>query len=206
MLQEVISAILQVLAFALIPFIVHLVRKKRIGGFGRYIGMKAPTAKAIWLSFASVAVFAAPVLLFAFLDPGFMDIMTDPKSVTGKIRAMGFSGEAVGILVVTAVFKTALAEEIFFRGWVAKVLICKINYPIGNLIHAVLFGGLHLALFAAISQNPLYLGIIFIFPTLGAYLMVHINEKHAHGSIVPSWITHALANLISYTSIGFFAA
>ena len=47
MLNQVISAVLQVAVFTLIPFLVYIFRYKRMRGFGQYVGLVPSTRKAV---------------------------------------------------------------------------------------------------------------------------------------------------------------
>lgn len=203
MATEIISVILQLAAFTLIPFIVYVIRKKSASGFFVYIGLKKANTKANLLALLVMMLLAFPVLSFALFSDDFMATLTDPKSMTGKFREMGFTLESLLLLIMAAVFKTALSEEILFRGFLAKRLIAVTNYQIGNIIQAVIFGAIHTLLFLGITDDVFFLVIIFIFPSIGAYIKVYINEKLADGSIIPGWIAHASANLVSYSVIGF---
>jgi membrane protease YdiL (CAAX protease family) len=102
-----------------------------------------------------------------------------------------------------AIFKTSFSEEILFRGFIAKRLIGYLGYLKGNIIQAIIFGIIHAALFAFITSNIIFLIIIFVVPSIGAYVSVYLNEKMANGSIIPGWISHGLANILSYGIIGF---
>lgn len=203
MINEIISAIAQILVFTLIPCIVYLIKKKTTKGFWAYIGLKKSTPKANMLAVATSLLFAGSLLLLAVFSTEFRELVHAPTSVTGKFKAMGFSTSAVIILLIMAVFKTALAEEILFRGFIAKRLISVAGYQKGNIIQAVLFGIIHTAIFALVTKNILFLVIIFIVPTIGSYVSVYLNEKVANGSIIPGWISHALGNILSYGIIGF---
>lgn len=202
-LNELISAILQVLFFTSIPFLVYLLRKKTSKGFLNYIGIKKSTGRANLLALLLTVLLAGPLLALILTNEAFREIMTDPFSVTGKIRALGPGFAAYTIILIAAVFKTALSEEILFRGFIAKRLIAITNFRTGNIIQAVIFGIIHTLLFLRITDNIYFLLIIFLIPALGAYLKTYINEKHANGSIIPGWIAHATANLITYSIILF---
>ncbi|MEZ4944747.1 MAG: CPBP family intramembrane glutamic endopeptidase [Cyclobacteriaceae bacterium] len=152
---------------------------------------------------AACLIFAAPPLLLTFTSPEFKAIMLDPNSVTGKFRQMDFSVVSITLLLVTAILKTAFAEEIFFRGFVAKRLISAAGFLKGNLIQATLFGLIHAGIFAMTTDNLLFLFIIYLAPAMGAYVSVYLNEKVGNGSITPGWISHSLANVLSYTIVGF---
>jgi len=201
--DELISAVLQIAVFSLIPFLVYVIRYKKIKGFLNYIGLKRSTRRANLLALLIVILLALPVLLLSVFNDDFKAIMTHPDSVTGKFWAAGFSTEALLTVLVAALFKTALAEEIFFRGFLAKRLIAATNFQTGNLIQAIIFGAIHSLLFLAISKNVFFLSVIFIFPALGAWFKVYLNEKLAGGSIIPGWIAHGAGNLVSYSVMGF---
>jgi membrane protease YdiL (CAAX protease family) len=204
MVDIFISAVLQVLVFTLIPFVVYLITKKTAKGFPGYIGLKKSTRKANLLALGLVILLAAPVLILIFTSNEFKEIMTDPETVTGGIKRMGIGIEAIVTLLIVAVFKTSLSEEIFFRGFLAKRLVAITNFQTGNILQAIIFGVIHTVLFLQITDNVLFLVVIFLFPTIGAYLKTYLNERLANGSIIPGWITHGTTNLVAYGSILFF--
>ncbi len=203
MIDTLFQAVRQVLFFSALPFLVFLIRYRRISGFLAHIGIKRSTAKANLYAFLLMLVLASPILVFVAIDDGFKEVLHDPKSVTGALREMGFGIGSVFTLLVTAIIKTSLSEEILFRGFVAKRLIAVTSYGVGNAIQALIFGAIHTLLFLLITDNVLFLIIIFIVPTLGAYVKVYLNEKLANGSIIPGWIAHASANLVAYSFIAF---
>ncbi|MDZ7774080.1 MAG: CPBP family intramembrane glutamic endopeptidase [Balneolaceae bacterium] len=134
------------------------------------------------------AALSLPLIGLIATSDSLMTVMTHPGSMTGSLRAMAFGPEAVGILLVTALVKTALAEEILFRGFLAKRLIAWLGYARGNLLQAVFFGALHSALFYAISSNLLLLFVIFLFPTVGASEPSQVNlvTLHESGYFLPA--------------------
>jgi len=179
MIDTILSAILQVLVFSLIPFLVYWISKRKIKGFLEYIGLKRSTRKANLLALLIVIILAGPMLLLAFFNDEFKEILTHKETITGMIREMGLGGPAIVTIIFTALLKTALAEEIFFRGFIAKRLIAVTNFQIGNVIQAILFGAIHLLLFLTITQNPLFLTVIFVFPAVGAYLKTFILKQRS---------------------------
>ncbi len=203
MANELISAILQIFLFTSIPFFVYLIKTKSTKGFLNYIGLKKSTRKANLLALLVMILIVAPLLILVFTNEEFKEIMTNPKSVTGKIKQMGIGIEAIITILIAAILKTSLSEEIFFRGFLAKRLIAITNFQIGNIIQAVIFGIIHTLLFMSVTENILFLVMIFVFPTVGAYLKTYINERLGNGSIIPSWIAHGTANLVSYSFILF---
>lgn len=203
MLNEIISAVLQILVFALIPFLVFVIQQKSTRGFFAYIGLKRSTAKANYLAALACLLFAGPILVLIWLSPEFREIMFDPTSITGKFRAMGFNAQSFVILMVIAVFKTSFSEELLFRGFIAKRFVHWLGFRTGNLLQASLFGVIHTLLFATITSYVPFLILIFVVPSIGAYVSVYLNEKVANGSIIPGWISHALANVLAYSIVGF---
>ena len=203
MTNEIIGTILQVFVFTLIPFLVYLIRNRSAKGFLEYIGLKRSTRQANFFAVLACLLFALPLLVLTLLNEDFREIMFDPGSITGKFRQMGPGISSIVILLFIALFKTSLAEEIFFRGFVAKRLISLLGYAKGNLLQAALFGGIHTALFAMITSNSLFLLLIFLVPAIASYVSVYLNEKLADGSIIPGWISHGLANVLAYSIVGF---
>jgi membrane protease YdiL (CAAX protease family) len=203
MINGIISAVLQIIIFTLIPFFVYLFQNKSTKGFAHYIGLKKSNKKANLWALLLCLLIGGPLILMGILNTEFFSILTDPESVSGSFYHMDLSAETGVMLFIAAVFKTSLSEEILFRGFIAKRFIAWTNYKRGNIMQAVIFGAIHMALFLTFSNNILFLTIIFLVPAVGAYFMVYLNEKVADGSIIPGWIAHALANIISYSVIGF---
>ncbi len=204
MITEIISALLQVVVFSLIPFLVYVISRKTGNGFLAWLGLYRPQRKAMLLSLALALVFVAGGLTIALLNEHVWKIMTEPPSVTGKLRAMGFSPSSVVVLLLIAGIKTSLSEEIFFRGFVAKRLVHKLGMRTGNFLQAAIFGLVHVLLFWALTKaGAVFLLFIFAFSGLAGFLAVYINDKIGNGSIVPGWLAHALGNMTSYFLIAF---
>ena len=203
MVSEIVETILQIFIFSLIPFLVFVIKKRTVKGFLGYIGLKKSNSKANGLAILASLILLTPMLLLTLTSDSFQEIMFDPNSITGKLRAMEFGANSIIILLIIAIFKTSFAEEILFRGFIAKRLISIFGFKKGNIFQAIIFGILHTALFAIITTNFIFLSLIFIFPTIAAYLFGYLNEKKANGSIIPSWIAHGLANVITYIVVGF---
>jgi membrane protease YdiL (CAAX protease family) len=203
-LTEIISAVLQVIAFTVIPFIFFLFRKDKQTGFFKYIGLYKPTGRSVYLVLIAAVLMLAVGISMAFISEGIRQAMFSPNSVTGKLRLMGFSGTSVVILLITALIKTSLSEEILFRGFIAKQLIRKSGFRSGNIIQSLIFGFVHIALFFAItSAGAFALLFIFVFSIMAGWVIGFIKEKYAGGSIIPGWIAHGLGNTASYFIIAF---
>lgn len=203
MANTLISAIIQILVFALIPFLFFVIQNKSTKGFLNYIGLKRSTKKANSLAAFIVLILVIPLLVLMVSNEEFKSIMTDPNSATGKIKQMGISLDSVMTILIAAILKTSLSEEIFFRGFLAKRLIALTSFQTGNILQALIFGIIHTLLFLSITHNTMFLIVIFIFPAIGAYLQTFLNEKKANGSIIPGWIAHGLSNIIAYSFVLF---
>ncbi len=205
LVNEIISTTIQVALFTLIPFIFFLFRKDKNVTFLNYIGLIKPTTKSVsYVLFASI-LFVIGGLGIIFLDESIKQAVLLPPSVTGILRTMGLSGTSIIILLIVAIFKTALAEEILFRGFIAKQLTYKFGFKTGNLIQATIFGVIHLLLFWALTKATIiFLLFSFLFSFVAGWTIGYIKEKYANGSIIPGWIAHATGNTLSYAIIAFF--
>ncbi|RYY19983.1 MAG: CPBP family intramembrane metalloprotease [Cytophagaceae bacterium] len=202
-LTEVVSALLQLALFTLPPFVTFLVQQRTAKGFGQYIGLYRSPARANGWALLASLVSVSSTLGVALASPTIKVLMLDPHSVAGQLRLWGISFGTVAVLLVTALVKTALAEEILFRGFIAKRLIAAWGFRVGNVVQAVLFGALHIGLFWIFTNSPLVLGFVFLASSVGAALAAYLNERLAGGSIIPGWILHGMANVVSYFVIGF---
>lgn len=202
--NELFSTILQIGLFTLIPFLFFLFRKDKETTFKQYIGLIKPTKKSIiYVLFVSF-LFIIIGIGMTFIDSGIKQTVLEPPSVTGNLRLLGLNVNSILILLIIALFKTSFAEEILFRGFLAKQLIKKFNFNAGNILQALIFGSIHLILFWTLTKSTIFpLGFIFIFSTIAGWTIGFIKEKYANGSIVPGWIAHGIGNALSYTLIAF---
>lgn len=110
-----------------------------------------------------------------------------------------FRGGGVKVLpaiLIYGLFNTALPEELFFRGFLLKRLMQKLAFPLANTIQSLCFALIHGFMFLKVLDVGSIMMITgFVFAI--AYGMGYINEKKTQGSIVPSWLIHAAANIFS---------
>lgn len=197
MLSQIISTVVQIAILTLIPFLVFLIWNRTTRGFLAYIGLKQSVPKANWLAALGSLLFASPLLALGLSNSHFAEIMTAPGTVVGGLKSLDSPVTMLFSILLISIFKTALSEEIFFRGFVAKRLIAHLGYGLGNSLQAIIFGALHAVIFLRITSRIPYLVVIFVFPAAVAFLVAHLNEKVAKGSIIPGWIAHGLGNLLS---------
>ena len=145
--------------------------------------------------------FVLPGLLLVYFSPGILEAVTAPNTVIGKLRANGLSTTTFIALILKSLIQTSLTEEILFRGFVAKRLINWLGFTTGNLLQAILFGAVHLLIFAGQEFSlALAVGVVF-FPGLAGWIFGYLNERVGNGSILPGWLMHGLTNLIAYSAL-----
>jgi membrane protease YdiL (CAAX protease family) len=212
LLDEIVSAVLQVgvaLILALVAWLITIgvlrLRRRDAPSFTRYVGLIAPRPRAmLWALVATIVFGAATIALFKFT--ALADLATASNTVGGRIRAMGVSAETAGVIAITAFVKTALSEEIVFRGLLAKRLIAWAGFGIGNTIHAALFGAVHLLIFiipGGPAWDPAAAAAFFLVTGCAGWVMAWLNERIGEGSIAPSWLMHGLANAVAYPALAF---
>jgi len=178
--------------FSIIPVLWWLFSARKKEKLFSWIGLTKPqftsNSKVLLISLLSFGLMFAlgTYLVFAFED--------------GSILASAqFAGLGVGGIIpilIYAFLQTGLSEEILFRGFLNKRLSHKFGFAIGNTVQAVLFGLVHGALLFGSIQLSLVI-LVVGFTSVFGWLMGYLNEKVGNGSIMPSWIIHGLANMVS---------
>lgn len=203
--QEINNAAIQLGVVLVIVFLVWAIFGRKKAGFFGWIGLTLPTARSMGIAFLIFLVWGT-VSIGLFFLPGLHEAATGESTVAGAIKEQGFSTEIVGVILVVAGIKTALTEEIFFRGLIAKRLINGLGFWVGNTIHALIFGAIHLLIFVVPGgpEFTLLYGAAFLFiPGIAGWLMAYANERAGNGSIAPGWLIHALGNGVSYPVLAF---
>lgn len=192
-INELAGAVIQLLVFALLPFLWWLVSARKNEGILPWLGLKkiAHTGRIQH----TVLIAAAASLAYAVLAGLCVG------AASGEVTAAGsqFAGEgitAVPSAIIYAFIRTGLAEEIVFRGFVLKRTAEKFGFVTGNLLQSVLFGLLHGLPFGVASQSIPMALILTVLPGAFGYFQGWLNEKRCGGSIVPSWLLHGIMNLL----------
>lgn len=203
-MSELISALAQLLLAALLPLLIYLFQPKPRTPFIASIGLTRPPRKAVVLGLAASLLFVIAGLLLSLLNDEVLQLLRSPDTVTGKLRAMGPGVRTWAVLLLIAWVKTALAEEIFFRGFMAKLLVRWFGPIGGSILQALVFALVHVLLFRALTHTPApTLSILFALTFLAGWSIGHIKERYAMGSIVPGWLAHGFGNTIVYAVIAF---
>lgn len=193
--SQIVGIVLQVgLVVVLAAALWALFGRKKCS-FRAYVGLIAAPWQTIL--FAAAVGVALPVLVLAI--PSFRAMASGADTVVGSTVAQLGPAGAIPILLLLAIFKTAFAEELLFRGIIGKRLIAWLGFNAGNAIQALLFAAVHLLIFTVSARPDLVSGIAFIgLVTLTGWVNGWLNERRGDGSILPGWTAHAIANSITY--------
>ncbi len=191
LLISILSALVQVAAVLAVGFVVYLLAGRKRTSFASFLGVTPTPLRPVLLG-AGIGVAAVLILLSV---PGIAALAKGPGTVTGDALRHGITQGVVAGLIVTAIFKTALAEELLFRGILGKRLIGWLGFSSGNAIQAALFGALHLLLALTPDATAPMVAAVVAFSTFIGWINGWLNERLAGGSILPGWACHAAANL-----------
>ena len=190
-LQRIISAFIQILFIILLPSIWWFVTVRGKVPFMEWIGLKA--VKRDKVSYLITWIIGG-FLLFTAFSIFIFPLTRSIETATSAFSGMGL--KALPSILIYSFLQTSLPEELLFRGFLLKRLVNHMPFVFANTIQAIAFGLLHGVLFASVVSLEVTFFIIFFTGAIAAYLGF-VNEKKAGGSILPSWIIHALANILS---------
>lgn len=197
--QQAIDSAVQVAVFAVIALLVWAVSARKRAGFVRWAGLYPPTSRSMLAAVVLFAVFNAVTLPLIY-GSGLKEIAQGEGTVGASFAGQGLSAELVGTVLLVAFVKTALSEEILFRGVLGKRLINALGFWAGNTLQAVIFGAVHIVPFMLIlgdQMTPLQAALVFLVPGTAGWVMGFANEKGGNGSIWPGWLIHGLGNTVS---------
>lgn len=188
-IDKIMSSLLQIAVFAVVPFIWWLITARKRQKFTEWVGLKKIEGGRKTLT-AVIATSAA------FILSGALTLCLMRGAETAVSEFAGLRTAAVPAIIVYAVFNTAFPEELLFRGFILKRLANKLGFITADFIQALLFGLLHGVMFFPLLGTVKAIFII-LFTGSVAWLMGYVNERVSNGSIIPSWIIHAASNLFS---------
>jgi len=197
----VAAALFQVLLFALVPFLAYVVTRRRVRGFGHYVGVR-PCPPSALVPASVVFLITAPLAAGVYLIPSLRAVALSGTSAASGIATLDVAPSAFAIIVVVAFIQTGLAEELLFRGFLAKRLIARLGFQRGNALQALLFVAPHLLLFVGPQGAvlaPSGVALVVVTSAGMAWLFGWLNERRGDGSIIPSWLTHGMANTLAYS-------
>ncbi|MCL1699392.1 CPBP family intramembrane glutamic endopeptidase [Lysinibacillus sp. Bpr_S20] len=191
-LESIISAMIQVMLFSVIPFIWWFFSARKEQTFLRWLGLKKPVIENkrnyfVLLLFI-IVLFHVPLysITYFYLDSSIL--------ASNRFTGIGISGLIPAFFY--AIVQTGLSEELFFRGFLLKRFMHKFGFQIGNIVQSLLFGILHgLMMFSFIPFGVVVL--VVLATAFVGYLMGWVNERKSNGSILTSWGIHGFANLFA---------
>ena len=190
-LQRIISAFIQFLFVIILPYIWWFLIVRGKVSFGEWIGLKA--VKRDKVSYLITWIIGG-FLLFTAFSIFIFPLTRSIETATSTFSGMGL--KALPSILIYSFLQTSLPEELLFRGFLLKRLVNHMPFFFANTIQAIAFGLLHGILFVSLVSIEITLFITLFTGVIAAYLGF-VNEKKAGGSILTSWIIHALANIFS---------
>lgn len=137
-----ISSLIQIILFSALPFIWWFIKKRKQTSFFLWIGLKKPIIKDKKKYLISIFFTLTLFLSISIFIPIIVDSLHTATSQ--------FDGQGIIALLPAIIYsflQTGLSEEIFFRGFLMRVLVDAFGFNIGNFIQGLLFGVLHGVLF-----------------------------------------------------------
>lgn len=192
LVQQMMNALIQIALFAFLPFVWWLISARRKSPFLEWLGLKSLKDTGNWKIWLWILLGSLFFLLLSFLL--LYTTVKGLKTATSNFSGLGF--QALPAILIYGLFQTALPEELLFRGFLLKRLANRLPFVMANSIQAALFGLLHGLMFITVLSWQQTLLIILCTGGIAAY-MGFVNEKKSDGSILASWIMHALANVIT---------
>lgn len=195
-INKIINSLLEIILFSLLPFLFWYFSARKQERFTDWIGLKKiKGAKKTALAIIIVTTFYLLISLIL------LNSLKNIENATSEFQGLRFA--ALPAIFIYAVFNTSFPEEILFRGFILKRLANKLGFTKANFIQGLLFGLLHGVMFFPLVGNLKSI-LIILLTSLAAFAMGYVNEKSSNGSIIPSWIIHAISNLIAGIYLAFY--
>jgi membrane protease YdiL (CAAX protease family) len=115
----------------------------------------------------------------------------------------GFGAPAILAGLLYCFVAAAFAEELLFRGVIAKRCIHWLGFRAGNVVQATIFWLMHLWIVHWVTGAWISgLQAVAFVTSFGLALVgCYWNERRAGGSLVPSWLFHAGANFATFLTL-----
>ena len=188
LINEVISSVVQVLLFSLIPFIAWLLTARKKESFFSWIGLKKfSSSKKECVKFAIGSLIICEIV-------GLIVYIFILKADWNQSTSAGLGIIGIPSAIINSFVHTAFSEEILFRGFIQKRLQKILSFKMATIIQAVLFGLAHIVLIMD-RLNFVEAVVLALYPIIPGILLAYTNEKKADGSIIPSWLMHGFMNI-----------
>jgi membrane protease YdiL (CAAX protease family) len=210
MLNQLQTALIQVLAVMILSALVYLTRRftfhSRNMSFAEYLGLRLTKLDRTFFNILTAMVLLAVAMtaLQFQLEDGWREFLRSDSSPYGKIIfQLGFGWQAMVAGFIYSFFAASMAEEILFRGLIAKSLISALGIYWGNILQALVFWLAHLVMIRIISHQ--WFSIIqletFIVSFGSGLICGYVNYRSQRASIFPSWILHGATNMATFVTI-----
>jgi membrane protease YdiL (CAAX protease family) len=191
-----LSALLNVIVFAGIPFFAYVVyhklrHKRTFGEIARRAGLQLGDVRYVAYSMAFALASVAILTLWPPPLPPFLRHGSPQKPFVG----LGLGGPAVAMALLYGVVQTGFPEELLFRGLIAGSLSRRLPLWWAILAQAVIFLLPHLLVLRIMPELWGILPVIFVVSLFWGWVRIK------SGSILGSWLMHATANVAMCLSV-----
>jgi len=196
LINEIINTITNILLFSIVPLVWYLVKERTIKGFLHSLGIYKPQ------NINLLAIFPIVTATYLITLAANIIVIITANSGRGSVDIQGYKAIELFLYLLLYGMKTGIAEEIFFRGFVAKKLIKKVGFSKGNVIQAIVFASPHFIIIGSVSTADIIVRIINAF--LLGYVLGYIMDRKCDGNIIPSMTSHILINMVSSVVLSIF--
>jgi membrane protease YdiL (CAAX protease family) len=189
-INAALSALLQLLALAVVPLIVYwLYHRRRHGRSFRDAARRAglQMGDRRYLLYAAAVAVCGCLALVVWTPP--LEHLTRPGSAQSRFAGLGLGPTALVLALLNGAIQTALAEEILFRGLIAGSLARRLSMTWANLIQATIFFLPHLAILWFVPELWPVLPLVLLGALFFGWLRIRSR------SILGPWILHAAGNV-----------
>ena len=194
--NSAVSALLNVLLLAGLPFLFYYVYHKR----RKEVGFKEITQRAglqlgehRYLGYSLLFAFVAVVALIVWPPP--LEASIREGSAFQVFDGLDLGTPAIMMALFYGVVKTGFAEEFLFRGLIAGSLSRRLPILWANLVQALIFLLPHVLVVLIMPEMWILLPLIFI----GSLFVGWVRIRS--GSMVGPWLIHASVNVATALSV-----
>ena len=129
--SELVGAMMQLVMFAMIPFVWWLITARKKAGFFSWIGLKKIRHEGKWMTTGLIMIAAIAGYT------GLTGLIVSRYSEGITMAGSGFAGKgavAIPAILAYGYIRTGLAEELLFRGFLEKRISSRFGFAVGNAI------------------------------------------------------------------------
>ena len=191
-----ISALLNLLVLAGLPFLLYFAYQKRyhkrgVGEVAQRAGLQLGEGRYVGYSL----VFALVVVATLVIWPPPLEPFVRNGASQQPFQRLGLRGVALSMALLYGVVQTGFSEELLFRGLIAGSLSRRFSFLWANLGQALIFLVPHLLVLRIMPEMWGILPIIFASSLFLGWVRIR------SGSIIGPWLIHASANVAICLSV-----